>query len=328
MNKAHPKEQINGIFLLLGENNFEKDIFISKLISEFSKGKPIDIHKINYDEGAIESLIKITQTPSLFSNERAVILRELDKNLLKTEKEMLINLIRTFKDTTTLVIITSNLSPYRFDKQISTSIENSGGTVKVFWKVFDNELPRYISSILTKYNIQPSNELINTLIERNGQNIDGIVDDVKHIKGYFQPNELIPSDKAISVLSEKSSEGNIFDLLSSLVKNEKHRAIMLLNHILEKGEDIFAIGKLIYSQLYKLVRVKKLLKSNTPDSEITKQLDISTFELNNLKRISNSVDENKIKTLLQFVLDIEKAIRMGNDSIILSSVESFIIKRL
>lgn len=328
MKKLHPKEQTGGIFLLLGENNFEKESFIDKIISDFSKGKPVDIQKIDYDEGAIESFIKTIQTPSLFATERVVILRGFDKNPLKAEKEKLINLIHTFKESTTLVIITSNLSPYRFDKQISTAVENSGGTVKVFWKVFDSELPKYISSILTKHNIQASTELINILIERNGQNIDGIVDDVKHIRGYFQPNEPIPSDKAISVLSEKSSEGNIFDLLSSLVKNEKHRAIMLLNHILEKGEDIFAIGKLMYSQLYKLVRVKELLKSNIPDSEISKQLDISTFELNNLKRISKSVDENRIKTLLQFILEVEKAIRMGNENMMLSSIESFIIKRL
>lgn len=321
------KEQTNGIYLLLGENEFEKEEFIKKITSEFSKTRVVETINIDgTEETSIDKFITYLVSPSLFIPYRIIILKNLNRNLLKAEKESLSKILKEHKDEKTLIIITSSLSPYKFDKSLSVLIEQVGGIVKVFWKVFDFALPEYVSNILSKNGIEASGDLVQMIIERNGQNINGIVEDIKYIRNYFQATEYISSDKAIQILYSKSGESNIFDLLSALIKGDKHKAILVLRNLFEKGEEIFALGSLLYSQLQKIIKVRKFLLSNISDEEICKQTNISSFELKNIKKISKDINDKKIMSLIRFTLEFEKFIRSYDDNIKLANIEKYIIE--
>jgi DNA polymerase-3 subunit delta len=302
-----PKKEI---YLLLGENEIEKEEYIEKLISTFSKDKNVQIINIDLetdDDKGLKTFVEHCTSSSLFGEKKIVILKA-NKSLTKTEREMIISGISNVGEDT-LVIITSNLSPYKFDKNISLAIENKGGEVKTFWKVFESSLPEYVKNLLLKNQIEPSEELIKFLIERNGNDPNGLYEDINYVRNYFQTSGMIKAKDAMEALFLKSGEGDIFMLVSAIIKKEKHRALLILNDIIEKGENIYALGLLIYRQVEKIINVKKLSEKFSTDEEIAKQLEISTFEVKNIKKLLKDIDETTLKKLIKLSLLLEKNIR-------------------
>ncbi len=302
-----PKKEI---YLLLGENEIEKEEYIKKLIYEFSKDRNVQMINIDLEtdeDKGLKTFVEHCTSASLFGEKKVVILKA-NKSLTKAEKETIIyGISNTSEDT--LIVITSNLSPYKFDKSISLAIENRGGEVKTFWKAFESGLPEYVKNMLSKNQIEPSEELIKFLIERNGNNPNGLYEDINYIKNYFQTSAIIKAKDAMEALFLKSGEGDIFTLVSSIIKKEKHKALLTLNDIIEKGENIYALGSLIYKQVEKIINVKKLIEKFSTDEEIAKQLEISTFEVKNIKKLLKTIDQNTLRKLIKLSLLLEKNMR-------------------
>ncbi|MCX8029827.1 MAG: DNA polymerase III subunit delta [Brevinematales bacterium] len=321
--------QTAGIYLLLGENNFEKEEFLRRLILDFSKGKSVSLISIDYSEDqAIHKFIAELRTSSLFTSYKIVLLKNLDKPMTRQERELIVELLGSFYSNEILVVIISSLSPYKFDKTVSTLIEGKGGVVKAFWKISQSELPNYVLNLLSKSGVETSKELVKVLIERNGQNINGIIEDIKYVRGYFSNVDYISAAKFIEVLMEKYGEGSIFDLVNAVIKGDKHRVIMLIRHLIERGEDLFLLGTLLYSQLYKIIRIKRYLEVQTSDEEISKQLEMSVYEVRNLKDLVKYVDNRRAKRLLEFIVEFEIFVRNFNDISKVSGIESYILNNL
>ncbi|MEN2998030.1 MAG: DNA polymerase III subunit delta, partial [Brevinematia bacterium] len=184
----------------------------------------------------------------------------------------------------------------------------------------------YVKNLLSKEGIEASKEIVSLLIERNGQNVNAIVEDINYIRNHFQPSEYISSDKAMEILFRKSGESSVFDLLNALMSGDKHRAILSLHNIIDRGEDVFALGSLIYSQLQKILKVKKFLDTGVSDDEISKQTGISSFELRNIKKVAKNVDNRKVSFLLKFILELEASIRGYDENLKLANVERLILQ--
>lgn len=322
------ERQTKGVFLLLGENEVDKEIFIEKLIKSFSEGKNFENVTIDAsEENYIEKFVDAYSTPSLFVPYRVITVKNFG-SLSKDERTFFAKVIREFKDEKTLLIFISEFSPYKFDRQISGLIEQVGGQVKVFWKISEQSLNAYVKNLLSKNGIEFSEKLVNLLIERNGRNINAIVEEIKYVRNYYSELEFVSSDDAIELLSFKSGEGNIFDLINAILTKDKHSAILLINQIFDRGEDIFALGSLLYHQIYKLVRLKKLSSKLTSDEEICKTIGISQFELRNLKKFLPIVDDESIKSLLRFLVAVEEFVRISDENLKKVKFENYILEYL
>ncbi len=323
----HPqKEQTKGIYLLLGENEFEKSQFLKDLIQNFSLGRQVEVSYIDdSNENAFQEFVKMLSSSSLFGSSKVVVVKNVDKVFSKSEKSKVIDLLKRFRDEDILIVMTSSLYSHKFDKSIYSFVEQYG-VVKVFGKIFDFALSKYVSDLLSKNSIEVRKDLIEFIIERNGQNVNGIAEDINYVRNYFNLGEFVEADKAIDLLLNKSGEGNIFDLLNALIKGDKHRAILVLNELVDRGEDIQSLPSIIYSQVRKIVKVKRLLGSNFSDDEICKQVGITSFELRNLKALSKNVDKDRIVSLLKFSLEVESSLRSYSVTVMLANIERFIIQ--
>lgn len=312
----------------MGENEIDKSEFLNKLIHDFSYNRNVEKVVINaLDDFSVDNFIATVRYSSLFVPYRIVILENFDKMPSKSDKEKLVSFLREFRNDNTLVIILSSLTPSRFDRLISDTIQEVG-VVKTFWKVFEFNLHNYVSEVLSKNGIEPSKELVELIIARNGQNMSGIAEDIKYLRSYFQANEYVYADKALELLSQKSGESGIFDLIGAIVKGDKYKAILVLNQLFEKGEEPFGFGNILFSQVRKIVKLRKFIDSNLSEEEICKKVGISSFEFKNLRRIVQNMDSRRIKTLLRFVVEFEKAMRSADDTIKLATIEKFIINSL
>lgn len=326
MKKIQQKEQTGGIYLLLGENEFEKEEFVKKLVSDFSSDRTVEVITIpGNEENPVDKFLSYLSSVSLFTQHRVIILKNIDRAITRQEKEKIVKIFKSLKSNTDLVIITSSLSPYKFDKTISSLIEELG-TLKTFWKVFEHALPEYVAKLLSGKGIEPKKEVIELLIERNGQNVDAIVDEINYVRNHFPSTSYVRGEEAMDLLLRKSGSSTIFDLLSALLRGDKHKAILTINNILERGEEPFALGSLLYSQIQKIVKVKKFLRSGVSDEEIIKRVGITSFELRNIKKLAKDVDENRIRLLLKFVLDLENFVRSSDETAKLAIIEMRIMQ--
>ncbi|MGC8767037.1 MAG: DNA polymerase III subunit delta [Brevinematia bacterium] len=322
------RRQTKGIFLLLGENEVDKEVFLEKIIKEFSANKNVEtIHIDAKEEGYLDKFVNTYSTPSLFVPHRVIVVKNLE-GFTKSEKEVFIKIIKEFKDDKTLLIFISSFSPYKFDRQISSFVEQVGGEVKVFWKVSEQSLKDYTKDILSRSGIEVSEELVSLLIERNGRNVNAIVEEVNYVKNYFSNVGFISSKDAIELIYLRSGEGNIFDLINAILLQDKHTAILLIDQIFERGEDIFALGSLLYSQISKIIKIKKLTQKPISDNEVCERLGISQFEFKNLKRFLSFIDDKKVKSLLRLVVAIEEVIRVSDNTLKIAKLENYILRYL
>ncbi|MFN4246000.1 MAG: hypothetical protein ACK4F9_07675, partial [Brevinematia bacterium] len=112
------------------------------------------------------------------------------------------------------------------------------------------------------------------------------------------------------------------------VLGDKRKVIMVLREIVDRGENLFGLGSMIYSQLRKIVKIRKFLDSNKFDEGVLNQIGISSFEFRRLKTIAKDIRNERIRYLLRFSLELESYIRGYNYELVLASIEKFIVEMI
>ncbi len=307
--KQKPKE----IYLLLGENSIEKNEFINTLILEAENTyKGLEKIKISHitDENWLQKFVEEYTHQNLFSSYKLIIL-ELPDNLKKQEKEILKNLLSQKQENIQLIIV-SNLSPYKFDKQISLAVEKNNGVVKTFWKPFEANIPNIIREKLFSSGIETGERITQLLLERNGTNINSIIEEINYIRNYFKTTKIVREEEAINILLLKKGESSIFDLANSLIKGDKKKSITLLNQLLDKSEEIFVTSSIVFNTIYKYLKVRKLLNQRLSETEIASSLGISNFEVKNIIKNISNVDDDKAKKLIKLCYQLDSILRTSH----------------
>ena len=285
-------------------------------------GREIDIIKeklsisdndvIYYNIEDIQSVVDEALTISMFSANKLIII---DSTIYLSQKKDIenINLLENYfnnYNSNSYLVFVSNSDNIDSRKKLVKLINNNGTTKKV--EANSEYLSDYVNDYLKKKNYKMSSMDINIFINRVGNNIDNIKNELDKLMLYKIDDKVI-NNSDIMLLTEENTDNSVYDLVSALLKNNNSKAIKLYKDFVMNGIDLNQIIAIIASQIRLLFQVKRLYNSGKSNDEIAKILEFkSVYRVKYLLSDSYYYSEDTLIKYLSKLSNIDRDIKINN----------------
>ena len=267
---------------------------------------------IYYNIEDIKDIVDEALTISMFSPNKLIVI---DSTIYLSQKKDIenINLLENYfnnYNSNSYLVFVSNSDSIDSRKKLVKLI-NSNGTIK---KVEANSeyLSNYVNDYLKKKNYKMSSMDINIFINRVGNNIDNIKNELDKLMLYKIEDKVI-NNSDIMLLTEENTDNSVYDLVSALLKNDNSKAIKLYKDFVMNGMDPNQIIAIIASQIRLLFQVKRLYNSGKSNDEIAKILEFkSVYRVKYLLSDSYYYSEDTLIKYLSKLSNIDRDIKINN----------------
>ena len=285
-------------------------------------GREIDIIKeklsisdndvIYYNIEDIQNVVDEALTISMFSPNKLIVI---DSTIYLSQKKDIenINLLENYfnnYNSNSYLVFVSNSDTIDSRKKLVKFINSNGTTKKV--EANNEYLSGYVNDYLKKKNYKMSSMDINIFINRVGNNIDNIKNELDKLMLYKIDDKVI-NNSDIMLLTEENTDNSVYDLVSALLKNNNSKAIKLYKDFVMNGIDLNQIIAIIASQIRLLFQVKRLYNSGKSNDEIAKILEFkSVYRVKYLLSDSYYYSEDTLIKYLSKLSNIDRDIKINN----------------
>ena len=296
---------LSNLILIHGEEKFYIEKYLS-LIKEHYNAQSFD----EYELSDFEKIYSSSETIPMFSDKRLILIDDVDltKTGISKNKESIDNLLPYIKDIPeyTLIIMTSygNVFKSKFLKEII----NYGSDIE-FNKLNRNQLKAYIINYLKGKKI--NNNIVNIFIEYSLyliKNSEKTLIDVNNELDKFinlEKDEITEHDLN-SLINQYDK--NIFDLTDSIASKDLSKTIYYLNLLINDTSDTFKTLHMVI-RLFRNLYIKELLRLKVSQTEITKRVKISSYELNKVQTFVKNWRYDQLRFAIHKMYEIETTLK-------------------
>ena len=257
---------------------------------------------------------------SLLSNE----VNKLKKNLNITSDSIYYD-IENVSDIIVEASTIGMFDPYKFIVIDSGSyfLQKSEFDISLLEEYFDNGtinklsvteeyLDTFVRNYIKDNGFTMSNMDIKFFLGRCNKDIDNIKNELDKLMLYKLEEKVIDKDDII-LLVDEDIDDTVFELVSSILKNDCNKAMKLYYNFINNGMDVSQIIAIIASQIRLLFQVKRLYNSGKSNEEIAKILEFkSPYRVKYLLNDCYYYSEDDLIKYLSKLADIDKNIKSGN----------------
>ena len=297
---------LSNLILIHGEEKFYIEKYLS-LIKEHYKAQSFD----EYEISDFEKIYSSSETIPMFSDKRLILIDDVDltKTGISKNKESIDNLLPYIREIPeyTLIIMTSygNVFKSKFLKEII----NYGSDIE-FNKLNRNQLKAYIINYLKGKKI--NNNIVNVFIEYSLyliKNSEKTLIDVNNELDKFinlEKDEITEHDLN-SLINQYDK--NIFDLTDSIASKDLSKTIYYLNLLINDTSDTFKALHMVIRLFRNLLYIKELLRLKVSQTEITKRVKISSYELNKVQSFVKNWRYDQLRFAIHKMYEIETTLK-------------------
>lgn len=285
---------------------------LNKVIDDLKKRLVInDDDVIYYDIEDVNNIIDEALTISMFSPYKFIVI---DSTSYLSEKKDVTNIklleeyFEHFNSNSYLIFI-SNKDNVDSRKKLVKLITSKGVCKKLEATI--EYLNKYVSDYLSNYGYKMNNLDITYFLNRVGNDINNISNELDKLMLYKIEDKIITKDD-ISLLVEENIDNPIYDLVGFVLKNEKNKAIKLYNTFIQNGMDAAGLIPMMASQIRLLFQVKRLYNQGKSNDDIAKILEFkSVYRVKYLLSDSYYYSEDDLLKYLSKLADLDKKIKLG-----------------
>lgn len=266
------------VYLFYGLENYliEKEI---KNIKGILNILDISINNYDLDDVLLEDIVDDCLTSSLFEEKKLIVV---DNSYIftgttnKKNTPQNIEILDKYLDhinENTILIFVINREKIDSRKKIVSKLKKIG-IVKEFNKIDD--LNKFVSEMFDKYKI--SNSDINLLIDRVGDNLNLLEQEIKKIKTYKNDDYNITSEDIINLTIENINI-DIFELIENIINKNKSSALESYNEMIKLGEEPIKIIIMLANQIRIIYQSKELYKKGYSEKDISNILEIHPYRV-------------------------------------------------
>lgn len=299
---------MKNFYLLYGDDN----AILNKEIDNIKRNISVNNDDIvYYDINSIEDIVTEAETISMFSKTKLLII---DSTSYLSDKKDISNMkiLEDYFDNYNLgsyLLFISNSGTIDSRKKIVKLISSKGTVKKV--EATEDYLCEYIISYLNSNGFKFSKLLSTYLINRCGNNIDNLTNELDKLMLYKMDNKEITKDD-INLLTNENIDDTIFDLVGAIIKKDTNKAIKLYNNFVLDGMDASQIINMLASQIRLLFQVKRLYNQGKSNDEIAKILEFkSVYRVKYLLSDSYYYSEDDLLKYLSKLADLDHDIKLG-----------------
>lgn len=296
------------LYLLYGDMLYLIDKEIDKIIKD-NDIDDINISKYDLDAFNYKDIIEDASTMSLFATKKVIIVNNASifTSANKTIDTTIFEEYFTNYNPDTILIFKLNESKLDERKKVTKLIRKIG-SVKEYNK--GDDLKKIVKDLFDNYKI--SNETINELINRVGEDVYILKQEIDKIKIYKGSDLEITHDDIINLTSE-NIESDMFKLMDAIVDDNKEEAINLYHEMLKYNLEPIQIIITLANKYRLMYQAKELSIKGYKEEEICRELNQSNPKyMYVLIKNGKKYDSNRLKELLGQLADLDYSIKSSN----------------
>ena len=260
-------------YLLYGTEKFLIDKEIKNIINK-NNIEEINISKYDLEINGLNEILDDANTVSLFSNNKLIIVENAyifsrTQNKKIDNLEILENYLKNNSDT--IIIFINNNEKIDNVKKIVKLIKEKG-IIKEF-----NPLKNINSTVKNMFDdYKISDNAINLLIDRVGNKLELIYQEVKKLKIYKNDDKIITDTDIEDVVVENISV-DIFKFVDDIINKNKKEAIKSYKELLKINEEPIKIVALLASKFRLMYQASKLAKKGYTEEDISGILGVHKY---------------------------------------------------
>lgn len=295
------------IYVLYGT----QDYLIDKKIKELTKNiDKLEIDEFDLENNTIKQIIDAASTFSLFSLNKTIIVR--NSFVFSSNKKGIddkdINLLQKYienpNENTTIIFVVSN-EKLDARKKIVTLVKKNG-TVLEFNEI--KNINSLVNEMVKPYKININQ--INLLINRVGDNLYILENEIEKLKTYKNDDLLITNDDIVNVIN-KSVNTDIFHLIDSIINKNMDEALECYYELIKIGEEPIKILILLANQFRLMYQVKELSKKGYRIFDIMDLLDQKQYPIQKAIQKGYNYDSKILLEYLDKLASLDSGIKNG-----------------
>lgn len=297
------------LYLLYGTENYLIKKEIDKILNANSIEK-INVSEYNLEIDNFKDIIEDANTISLFADKKAIIVNNsylFTGKSIKNENdpELFLDYFKNVNpDSIIIFIVDSEKLDER--KKIVKEIKKIG-TVKDFNK--KNDLTDILKNMFEDYNI--SIQDIKFMIDRCGNNLDILSQEVNKIKIYKDEDKNITKEDIIN-LTSKNIDIDIFGFVDTIVNKNKNKALEIYKEMLINGEEPIKILVILANQFRIIYQAKELYRQGYSGNDIATMIGIHPYRIKLALEKARNYNSDTLLDYLEKLADLDYDIKIGN----------------
>jgi len=305
-------------YLLYGTEIFLIEQELKKIINKY-KVDEISITKYDLSIDSLKSILDDSMTISLFEETKLIVVN--NSNIFNRGKnddyiELLIQYLSNPNPGTVLVFINPSAT-IDSTKKISKLIKEKG-VVKELNTTNPNEL---IKNICSGYKID--RECINLLIDRVGNNISIIENELKKLMIYKLEDKIITKEDIIN-LTSVNIDTDIFKFIDYIIQKDKDLAMKIYKEMIKQGEEPIKIIALLASKFRLMYQAVELTRSGCSQQDISSTLGVHIYPVKLAIQAGLKYNNKLLLNYLDKLADLDISIKTGKIEPVLG-LELFIL---
>jgi DNA polymerase-3 subunit delta len=253
-------------------------------------------------------ILDTAQTLPMFSDRRLVVVRQTDKLPVATQEGLLPYLANPCPETCLLFLAAKP----DLRRKFFAELKKQQGTLE-FKKLYDNKLVPFISAEAQTQGKKIDGAGAEMLAFLVGNNLQELVSQIEKAALYVGTRPVIGVDDVKAIVSQ-SKEYSAFELARFMGEKNLPKALATLQSMLQNGEEAIMILGALASHFRRIWRIRELLDQKITPVDISKQLKIHQFFLNEQISQARKYSVTELEVLFERLYQGDVGIKTGASS--------------
>ncbi|MBE8221193.1 MAG: DNA polymerase III subunit delta [Bdellovibrionales bacterium] len=302
--KNHLKKAVSPIYVCVGG-----DLYLDNLVHNYIKTKvfPQGTDDFNYNVfigEAFSSDVKDTvESLPFMSDRRLVIFKNLDKMTASHWEDLKVVLDRPCESSVLVIFLKKldkRLKLYKSLAKVADFIDTK--------PPYDNQMSYWIKFIATSYDLNLTSNQIFLIAQVIGTKLSIVDLELKKLKSFVKDPNNVQSKELAEILSHCHLD-NIFDLTKAIASQDCGKSLRLLVDLLDLGQSEVGIIGLVARHFRLLREVKLLLAQGLTSFQISKEIGIPSFFLQEYLSQNKIWTSSQLNKTLELLYETDKALK-------------------
>jgi len=306
--------QWSGAYLFYGEEEYIKEKALARVLDVLI---PKEVRDLNYEmidgsEIEPEIIINACETLPFMSSKRLIVVKDFymmvdGKKGNEEEEKLILNYLENINETTCLIFYCRGDVDKR--KSIYKYIRKTGKDYE-FSRLNNKELNQWIVQTLGKNGKKMSQSCISYFIDRVGNNLENVYNEILKLIDYVGDNKTIDIDSVDQVVAP-SLEQSIFKLVDAIGEKRSGAALMLLKDLLYGGQDVPPVLAMVARQFRLILQCKGYYEKGYSADAIANKLSQPGFVVKKCISQSRNFTMEQLKAGLSLCLELDYGMKSG-----------------
>ncbi len=306
------KKEFKPLYLFEGEEEYIKEQAIKALCARLL---PAGLEQMNLTEmtnPAADELIAAVETLPMMADKRVVLVRDYaplvnGKAGGDDDAERMISYLPTASPSTCLVFWMKGKADGR--KKLYTYCKKEQAIVD-FSAMTQQQATDWILRTLKSLGKRMGQAEAERFLFMVGNNAALLKQEMEKLADYAGDREEITQDDILT-LSVQSLESTVFQMVDAQVSGNYGEALVLMQRVLEGGEDRMMIMAMLLRQYRMLYQVRCLLEERVRPAEFASLLKIPPFAVHRMQEQAMRYEKSQLKKVYDYLLDYEYRLKSG-----------------